>query len=181
MNAPFFSDRQFRDTLGLFASGVVVVTSTTPTGARLGVTVSSFSSLSLDPPLVLFSLSRNAKSFAAWEVAEHFVINVLAEHQSSLSTRFARASIDKWANIEFASDQYGSPVLSGALAVLSCTAHARFDGGDHLILVGKVNALTSANQPDRRPLIFYGGSYRRLDSEFAIQTPTDAIAWLQGW
>ena len=181
MNAPWFSSRQFRDTLGLFASGVAVVTSLTQSGERLGLTVSSFSSLSLEPPLILFSINRHAKSFSAWEDAKHFAVNVLAEHQSALSTRFARALSDKWANLDVTSDRYGSPTLPGALAVLSCSTFDRFDGGDHMILVGHVDALATSALPDPRPLVFFAGAYRRLDSDFAIQTPTDAAAYLQGW
>ena len=181
MNAPRFSSRQFRDTLSLFASGVVVVTSIARTGERLGLTVSSFSSLSLEPPLILFSINRNARSFSAWETAEHFAVNVLAEHQSALSTRFARALSDKWASLDVGRDQYGSPTLPGALAVLSCSAYQRLNGGDHMILVGHVDALATSGPSEARPLIFFAGAYRRLDSEFAIQTPAEAAACLQGW
>jgi flavin reductase (DIM6/NTAB) family NADH-FMN oxidoreductase RutF len=181
LNAPWFSSRQFRDTLSLFASGVVVVTSIARSGERLGLTVSSFSSLSLEPPLILFSINRNAKSFPAWRAAKHFAVNVLAEHQSALSTRFARALSDKWADLDFGRDQYGSPTLPGALAVLSCSSYEKLDGGDHMILVGRVDALATSSSSDPRPLIFFAGAYRRLDSEFAIQTPVEAAACLQGW
>jgi flavin reductase (DIM6/NTAB) family NADH-FMN oxidoreductase RutF len=181
LNAPWVSSRQLRDTLGLFASGVVVVTSLARSGERLGLTVSSFSSLSLEPPLILFSINRHARSFPAWETAEHFAVNVLAEHQGALSTRFARALIDKWVDLDVGGDQYGSPTLPGALAVLSCSTHQRFDGGDHMILVGRVDALAASSLSDPRPLIFFAGAYRRLDSEFAIQTPAEAAACLQGW
>ena len=142
---------------------------------------SSFSSLSLEPPLVLFSINRNAKSFPVWEAARHFAVNVLAEHQSTLSTRFARALSDKWANLDAGRDQHGSPTLPGALAVLSCSAYDRLDGGDHMILVGQVDALATSSVPDPRPLIFFAGAYRRLDSEFAIEAPAEAAACLQGW
>jgi flavin reductase (DIM6/NTAB) family NADH-FMN oxidoreductase RutF len=181
LNAPWFSSRQFRDTLSLFASSVVVVTSLARSGERIGLTISSFSSLSLEPPLILFSVNRHARSFAAWETVEHFAVNVLAEHQSALSTRFARALTDKWANLDAGRDQYGSPTLPGALAVLSCSTYDRFDGGDHIIMVGHVDALATLSLPDPRPLIFFAGGYRRLDSEFAIQTPVEAAACLQGW
>jgi len=181
LNAPWFSSRQFRDALGLFASGVVVVTSPARSGERLGLTVSSFSSLSLEPPLILFSIYRNAKSFSAWETAQHFAVNILAEHQSALSTRFARALSDKWADLDVGRDQHGSPTLPGALAVLSCSTYDRLDGGDHMIMVGHVDALAAAGLSDPRPLMFFAGAYRRLDSEFAVQTPAEAAACLQGW
>ena len=175
------SSRQFRDTIGLFASGVVVVTSLSRSGERFGLTVSSFSSLSLEPPLILFSVNRLARSFSAWETVDHFAVNVLAEHQSALSTRFARALSDKWANLDFGHDQYGSPTLPDALAVLSCSAYQRLDGGDHMILVGRVESLATSRHADPRPLVFFAGAYRRLDSEFAIETPSEAAACLQGW
>ena len=100
-------------------------------GERLGLTVSSFSSLSLEPPLILFSINRHARSFPARETAEHLAVNVLAEHQGALSTRFARALIDKWVDLDVGGDQYGSPTLPGALAVPSCSTHQRFDGRSH--------------------------------------------------
>jgi flavin reductase (DIM6/NTAB) family NADH-FMN oxidoreductase RutF len=176
-----FSDREFRDVLGLFATGVAVITSTAPDGARLGATVSSFSSVSLDPPLVLFSMGRNAKAFPAWEVVGAFAVNILAEDQSATSTRFARALTDKWQGVEPCFGANGSPLLDGALAWLECTSYATYDGGDHLIFVGRVDALTLCTTPNGRPLVFFGGGYRQLDSDRLIQTPPDTDQWLHGW
>ncbi|MBR1223049.1 flavin reductase family protein [Bradyrhizobium sp. U87765 SZCCT0131] len=176
-----FTARAFRDALGLFASGVVVVTSTTPEGERLGMTVSSFNSVSLEPPLVLFSVGRGAHAFAAWQAAETFAINVLAEEQSTISTRFARALTDKWAGFRAGQDVNGCPVLPGTLVLLSCTTHARHDGGDHLIIVGRVDALRQVGRHAARPLVFFGGQYRRLDADHAIEAPFDARDWSHGW
>ncbi len=176
-----FSDRDFRDALGLFATGVAVITGTAQDGARLGATVSSFSSVSLDPPLVLFSLGRNAKAFPAWEAVKTFAVNILAEEQSATSTRFARALTDKWEGIECCFGANGSPLLHGALAWLECTSFARYDGGDHVIFVGYVDALTFRAASDVRPLVFFGGKYRQLDSDRLIQTPPDTDQWLHGW
>ncbi|MEW6643794.1 MAG: flavin reductase family protein [Pseudomonadota bacterium] len=176
-----FSAREFRDALGLFASGVVVVTSTTPGGERLGMTVSSFNSVSLEPPLVLFSVGRGAHAFAAWQAAKTFAINVLAEEQSTVSTRFARPLTDKWAGIRSAADVNGCPIVPGALLLLSCTSHAHHDGGDHLIVVGRVDALAHVGRHAARPLVFFGGQYRRLDAEHAIAAPFDAGGWSHGW
>jgi flavin reductase (DIM6/NTAB) family NADH-FMN oxidoreductase RutF len=176
-----FSPREFRDALGLFASGVAVVTSTTPDGERLGATVSSFSSVSLDPPLILFSIARTSKAYPAWEAAGTFAVNILAEQQDAVSTRFARALTDKWDGEELDVDCNGSPVLRGTLAQLACTSYATYDGGDHLILVGRVDALTLPPVREPRPLLFFRGKYRRLDSEHLIQTPPDASEWLHGW
>jgi flavin reductase (DIM6/NTAB) family NADH-FMN oxidoreductase RutF len=176
-----FSDRDFRDALGRFATGVAVITGMTDEGARLGATVSSFSSVSLDPPLVLFSIGRSAKGFPAWETIKRFAVNILAEEQSAISTRFARSLTDKWEGIAPRSGANGAPLLHGALAWLECTSHAKYDGGDHLILVGHVDALTIHTASDARPLVFFGGKYRRLDSDRLIQTPPDAEQWLHGW
>ena len=176
-----FTDRDFRDALGLFATGVAVITGLTDEGARLGATVSSFSSVSLDPPLVLFSISRSARAFPAWETIKRFAVNILAEEQSATSTRFARALTEKWEGVERRFGANGSPLLHGALAWLECTSHAKYDGGDHLILVGRVDALTVGAASDTRPLVFFGGKYRRLDIDRLIQTPSDADQWLHGW
>jgi len=176
-----FSDRQFRDVLGLFATGVAVITSKAQDGARLGATVSSFSSVSLDPPLVLFSMGRNAKAFPAWEVVGAFTVNILAEDQSATSSRFARALTDKWEGIVPCVGANGLPLLDGALAWLECSSYARYDGGDHLIFVGRVDALTLRANTDVRPLVFFGGRYRQLDSDRLIQTPPDTDQWLHGW
>jgi flavin reductase (DIM6/NTAB) family NADH-FMN oxidoreductase RutF len=176
-----FSDRDFRDALGLFATGVAVITGMTRDGARLGVTVSSFSSVSLDPPLVLFSMGRNAGGFPAWQAIKTFAVNILAEEQSASSTRFARALTDKWEGVEPRFAANGSPLLHGALAWLECTSYASYDGGDHVIFVGHVDALTVRTGPDARPLVFFGGRYRQLDSGRLIQTPPDTDLWLHGW
>ena len=176
-----FSDRDFRDALGLFATGVAVITSVASDGTRLGATVSSFSSVSLDPPLVLFSLGRSANAFAAWQAAEHFAVNILAEAQSDISTRFARAMTDKWGGVEPRSGEQGAPLLPGALAWLECTSYAKHDGGDHLIFVGRVTALTIRKSDEARPLVFFSGKYRQLNFQHRIQTPPDSDHWLHGW
>jgi flavin reductase (DIM6/NTAB) family NADH-FMN oxidoreductase RutF len=164
-----FTDRDFRDALGLFATGVAVITGMTGEGARLGATVSSF------------SIGRSAKGFPTWETIKRFAVNILAEEQSATSTRFARSLTDKWDGIEPRSGANGAPLLHGALVWLECTSYAKYDGGDHLILVGHVDALTLHAASDTRPLVFFGGKYRRLDSDRLIQTPPDAEQWLHGW
>jgi flavin reductase (DIM6/NTAB) family NADH-FMN oxidoreductase RutF len=176
-----FSDREFRDALGLFATGVTVVTGISGDGARLGATISSFSSVSLDPPLVLFSLSRRATGFMAWSTVESFAVNILAEDQSAISTRFARAMTDKWQGLAPAYGVNGSPLLNEALAWIECSPYGQHDGGDHLIFVGRVDRLTVRDREQFRPLLFFRGKYRRLDSEQSIPTPADADQWLHGW
>ena len=176
-----FTDRDFRDALGLFATGVAVITGMTGQGARLGATVSSFTSVSLDPPLVLFSIGRSARAFPAWEAIKTFAVNILAEEQSATSKRFARALTDKWEDVEHRFGANGSPLLCGALACLECTCYAKYDGGDHVIFVGHVDAMTVRAASDARPLVFFGGKYRRLDVDRLIRTPPDADQWLHGW
>lgn len=178
---PPIAPKDLRDVLGSFATGVTVITSRTREGERLGTTASSFNSVSLDPPLVLFSLARNAKSFDAWQRVDGYAVNVLSEHQDGLSTRFARAMTDKWEGIvPVDGPALGLPLLPGALATLECATHARYDGGDHVIMVGRVVSLRG-QPPNLGPLVFFGSRYRRLDAADRIATPADADIWLHGW
>lgn len=157
-----FTSDQFRRALGLFPTGVAVVTSRAADGRLHGVTVSSFNSVSLDPPLVLFSIGRTVQSIADWENAASWGISVLGEVQDSVSTRFARAGAAKWSGFEPMFGATGVPLIPGASAHFECERYGVHDGGDHLILVGRVLALrrAEANSP---PLIFYSGRYHQLD------------------
>lgn len=176
-----FTSRDLRDVMGLLPSGVVVVTATVA-DSRIGATVSSFNSLSLDPPLVLFSIARSSWALAAWEQAKEFAVSVLAEDQSSLSTRFARALTDKWNGVTpMEGAVTGAPLLPGALAWMECERYAQYSGGDHEIFVGRVLALRVRAQNDPRPLVFFKSKYRRLDPEQRIETPLGADLWLHGW
>jgi flavin reductase (DIM6/NTAB) family NADH-FMN oxidoreductase RutF len=170
----------FRDALGLFPTGVAVVTTVARDGGHLGTTVSSFNSVSLSPPLVLFSIAKSTGSFTAWSEAETYAINLLHEHQHTLSTRFARARSDKWEGIKPVVGQTGSLLIPDALASFECESYARYDGGDHLILVGRVCALTMANVNDPRPLVFYRGSYQKIE-RYDTATPQDLAYLLHGW
>ena len=174
--------RELRDAFGLFPTGVAVITARTPDGVRLGATVSSFNSVSLDPPLVQFSLGRNANSLAAWESCKHFAVNILAENQSQLSTRFARAMTDKWDGVDPLPPRVtDAPLLRDALAHFECRMWAQYDGGDHLIFIGQVLCVSRADAERSRPLVFSLGKYRQLDTETALETPYDTSAWLHGW
>lgn len=152
--------RALRDVLGSFPTGVVVVTATGADGERYGVTVSSFNSVSLAPPLVLFSLSRGLLSLPGLLRAEAFAINVLRDDQANVSTRFATALAVKWQEVEFRPGASGSPVLVPALAVLECVPYAQYDGGDHIIVVGRVTHMEV--DAGRHPLVFYRGRYHAL-------------------
>jgi flavin reductase (DIM6/NTAB) family NADH-FMN oxidoreductase RutF len=176
-----FSSREFRDALGLFATGVVVVTAVSNDGVRLGATISSFNSVSLDPPLVLFSLSRSAMAFRAWSAVKSFAVNILGEDQGAVSTRFARARTDKWDGIASEIGANGCPLLSEALVWIECASYRQYDGGDHAIFLGRVDRLIMRNRHEARPLVFFRGEYRRLHSGQSIATPTDADQWLHGW
>jgi flavin reductase (DIM6/NTAB) family NADH-FMN oxidoreductase RutF len=173
--------KAFRELLGTFATGVTVITTITADGERLGTTASSFNSVSLDPPLVLFSIARSAWSFDAWQQAGGFAVNILAEEQDDISTRFARPRTDKWSGlVPEAGTAAGLPLLPGALASMECVSYAKYDGGDHVIMVGRVVSLRR-RQSHGRPLLFFGSRYRALGDDERIPTPRDVDIWLHGW
>jgi flavin reductase (DIM6/NTAB) family NADH-FMN oxidoreductase RutF len=174
-----FNERQFRDALGAFPTGVAVVTATAA-GERVGMTVSSFNSVSLTPPLVLFSVARRAHSFAAWTRLERYAVNVLSEEQEALSNRFARPLGDKWSGTLVLDGESGVPVLPNALAVFECEAYGRHDGGDHEIFIGRVVAFRTTPHKQDQPLIFFGGGYRRLERGFKDALPSD-VSIFEGW
>jgi len=154
-------DRQdLRDALGSFATGVAIVTSIDDSGTPVGVTVNSFSSVSMNPPLVLFCLDRNAFSLPTFLEASHFAINILEIGQAELSRRFATPMADKWAGLRWIAGAGGVPLLPGCVAWLECRRHEVLEGGDHLIIVGKVAA--AKNQPDREALLYKQGLYGRF-------------------
>ncbi|MDR3517802.1 MAG: flavin reductase family protein [Azospirillaceae bacterium] len=151
---------RFRQAAGCFATGIAIVTTLAADGSRVGLTVNSFASLSLDPPLVLFSIARTAQSFDAFAGARGFVVNVLSADQQELSNRFAGTRDDRWAGLATAIWDTGAPVIPGCLAVLECDSHARLDGGDHVIEVGRVRKLSFESRG--RPLLYFRGSYAAL-------------------
>jgi flavin reductase (DIM6/NTAB) family NADH-FMN oxidoreductase RutF len=158
-----FTSVEFRKALGVFPTGVAVVTTHVADGQLQGITVSSFNSVSLDPPLVLFSVARTVLSFLAWRAARAWGISVLGETQDGLSTRFAQSSGGKWLGFEPIPGVTGVPLIPGALAHFECERYARYDGGDHLILVGRVLALGRHSGSASRPLVFFSGRYHQLD------------------
>lgn len=148
----------FKKAVGAFATGVTIITTATPTGAS-GCTASSFTSLSLDPPLVLVCLDRRTPMRDYIDKAGRFGINVLAADQPHLSQHFARWSPDKFADIDHDIDEYGVPLLVGAISRLSCTLDRSYYGGDHVILVGRVEHIDLA---DGEPLVYHMARYHRL-------------------
>ena len=145
-----------RDVLGHFASGVTVVTADTADGP-IGFTCQSFSSLSLDPPLVALAPARTSTTWPRLRDIGRFCVNVLAEDQSGLSAAFARSGTDKFAGVHWRSSPYGSPVLDDVVAWIDCTLWAEYDGGDHTIVAARV--LDLGADPHRRPLLFHRGRY----------------------
>jgi flavin reductase (DIM6/NTAB) family NADH-FMN oxidoreductase RutF len=155
--------RRFREALGCFATGVTIVTARAMDGELLGITANSFSSVSLSPPWVLFSLNRRALSFRKFEECNHFAVNILGEEQRELSTTFATPRVDKFAGASFKFSSSGSPILPDALAVFDCVRRIRHDGGDHVIFVGEVIELHY--RQDGSPLLYFRGRYRSVGDE----------------
>lgn len=152
--------RAFRNALGQFPTGVCVVTAQAPDGEDLGMTMSSFNSLSLAPPLVLFSVDRRALSLPKWRAAQGCAINVLAESQKEVSGRFARPKSNKWAGIDFDRGYAGAPLLRGVVARFECRRYAEHDGGDHELFIAEVVRFRIF--ANRAPLIFCQGNYGAL-------------------
>jgi flavin reductase (DIM6/NTAB) family NADH-FMN oxidoreductase RutF len=175
------TERAFRETLGLFPTGVAVVTAVTSLGTRLGLTVSSFNSVSLSPPLVLFSIAKRALHFALWQTVDRYAINFLTEDQDMVSNRFASAGRDKWEGVSVLSGATKVPILPNVLAALECTAHARYEGGDHEIHIGRVVAISSRQPTNPHPLIFYRGRYTKLGAEMGTADPLSDAMFPHGW
>jgi flavin reductase (DIM6/NTAB) family NADH-FMN oxidoreductase RutF len=154
---PDFSAQQFRASLGMFATGVTIVTALTPEGQPIGLTANSFASVSLAPPLVLWSLAQAAASLPAFRAGSHYAINVLAADQKALAERFALKGADRWTGVEFAPGLSGVPLLPGAAATFECFNRSRYEEGDHLIFVGEVERCT--RRPGAAPLLFHGGRF----------------------
>ncbi|PRH85255.1 flavin reductase [Labrys okinawensis] len=154
---------RFRGALGLFATGVTVVTAAHPTAGLIGITANSFSSVSLDPPLVLFSIANTARSLSAFLEAPGFCVNVLRKEQRALSSRFARQSQDKWSGVAYTAGRFGAPILPETMAAFDCLHHAQYEGGDHRIIVGRV--VDMEHNVEGEPLLFFGGRYRVLGEE----------------
>lgn len=152
--------RTLRDALGCFATGVTIVTAIAPDGTPIGLTANSFTSVSLDPPLLLVCIANGAGSAPALRAADRFCVNVLQIGQQPASNRFAGKGEDRFAATDWTTGENGAPVLGGSLSSFECTRHAVHEGGDHFILVGRVTRATF--EPRRDPLLYFRGKYRRL-------------------
>ncbi len=151
--------KALRQAMGAFATGVTVVTVVNEDGEELGLTANSFASLSLEPALISWNLQRNSECYAVFERARHFAVNVLSAAQQDLSARYARKDDHVLEAGIYDLGAAGCPILKRAHAWFECACEARHDGGDHVILVGRV--LSYARQ-DSEPLVFYSGQYRSL-------------------
>jgi flavin reductase (DIM6/NTAB) family NADH-FMN oxidoreductase RutF len=158
---PAFDSREFRRALGCFPTGVAIITTRDAQGQPVGLTCNSFSSVSLDPPLVLWSLRTGSKSLAAFRANPAFAINVLADDQVDLSGRFANSAIaDKFEGVAHSQGHGGVPLIEACVARFHCSTFAQHEAGDHVVFIGKVERFENERQED--PLVFYKGAYMML-------------------
>lgn len=154
---------ELRKALGTFATGVTVITARGPSGEPVGFTANSFNSVSLEPPLVLFSLNKQASILSEFLAARHFAVNVLREDQLALSERFANCAEGRFDGVAFETWEAGCPILPDTLASFECDYRYTYDGGDHVIFVGEVKRMEQREPSE--PLLFFCGRYRRLDAD----------------
>lgn len=151
---------QFRNALGSFATGVCVITANPEGELPFGMTVNSFASVSLDPPLVLWSLQNNSECYAAFEKSTTFGVSVLAQDQQALSNKYAKKGDHALASEDYRLGSSGLPIINGALVSFECEVWNRYPGGDHVILIGKVLEMTQGE--DKAPLLFHKGKYQTI-------------------
>jgi 3-hydroxy-9,10-secoandrosta-1,3,5(10)-triene-9,17-dione monooxygenase reductase component len=157
--------RRFRDVLGCFGSGITVIT-TMSGGEPVGMTCQSFSSVSLDPPLVMFIPARTSRAWPLIQRSGRFCVNILAADQEHVSAQMATRGVDKFAGIDWTpGPATGSPVVTGSLAHLDCSIHAVYEGGDHFVVIGRVEHLAQHEEAaEAEPLLYFRGRYRTTDS-----------------
>lgn len=157
-----FDPADFRNALGRFATGVTIVTTVDGEGNRYGITANSYNSVSLDPPLVLWSLARTSRSLPAFEKCDFFAIHILSAHQEDLAMRFAsRGVVDKFAGLHLHQGHGGVPLFEECAARFECVTSNSFEGGDHLIFLGRV---LNFERCDSDPLVFHDGRFTRVRS-----------------
>jgi flavin reductase (DIM6/NTAB) family NADH-FMN oxidoreductase RutF len=158
--------RTFRDTLGHFATGVTIITTLSASGEPIGMTVNSFSSLSLDPPLILWSVAKTATGFGNFQVGDYFAVNMISHDQQDLALKMAKSSGDKFQGLSYLRGLGGTPLLTDCVAHLECTVDARYPGGDHEIIIGRVQRLFNIG---RAPLLFHRGKFHVLQVDIAVK------------
>ena len=154
--------RELRNALGRFATGICIISTVTDSGRPLGLTANSFASVSLDPPLVLWSLQNNSDVFAEFSTPQFFAINVLAKEHHGHSGRYAKKGDHLLDPEHFTPGKFGAPIVHGALVSFECELHATHEGGDHLIIIGRVRDMQRREDGEGEPLLFYCGNYHHL-------------------
>ncbi|WP_175969219.1 flavin reductase family protein [Burkholderia sp. BCC0322] len=157
----------FREALGHYASGITVIASRVE-GEPIGFTCQSFHSVSMNPPLVSFSVMSGSASYPRIRQAGRFVVNILSEGQVSISNQFARRGTDKWHGVEWQESPLGNPIIVGSLHWLDCEIHAEHAAGDHLIVIGEVKALNRQEAAAAQPLLYFKGQYRNIAAHGAV-------------
>jgi flavin reductase (DIM6/NTAB) family NADH-FMN oxidoreductase RutF len=152
---------RFREALSHYASGITVITSHLD-GEPIGFTCQSFYSVSMNPPLVSFSVMATSASYPRIRQAGRFAVNILADQQIGISNQFARRGADKWQGIEWQASPQGNPIIAGSLHWLDCELYAEHAAGDHLIVIGKVKALGLHDADAAEPLLYFKGQYRNI-------------------
>lgn len=156
------SDQDFKKAMGLFPSGVVIVTTVAADGSKHGFTASAFSSLSLDPPLILVCLANSADCFETFVMGDKLAVNIIGEQQHDLAFKFATKGVDKFEGNEFVEGSTGLPIISDCILSLECNIKNTFPGGDHEILIGEV---LHANINEGTPSIWFEGSFRNISQK----------------
>ncbi|RFO98194.1 flavin reductase [Rhodoferax lacus] len=154
---PAFSKTEFRTALGMFATGVTIVTARTAGGVMVGLTANSFNSVSLSPPLVLWSLAQSASSMEAFSTGSHYAINILSADQQDLARQFSAKGVDRFAGVGYTLGISGAPLIDGAAATFECFNRSRYEEGDHVIFVGEVERCQ--HQEGASPLLYHGGKF----------------------
>jgi flavin reductase (DIM6/NTAB) family NADH-FMN oxidoreductase RutF len=153
---PAFTERQFRDALAQFATGVTVISAPGPAGSYVGFTANSFNSVSLDPPLIVWSLNSQAANLAEFRSADRYAINVLAHDQIELARRFSRPHANRFAGVPFRLGAAGAPLIEGCIAWFECRHHAQHSAGDHVLFIGDVE---TCERKSGIGLVFHHGRY----------------------
>jgi flavin reductase (DIM6/NTAB) family NADH-FMN oxidoreductase RutF len=161
-----FTQRQFRDALGLYPTGIAIVTAADEDGNVGGLTVNSFTSVSLDPPLILVALARSISSLAIFERANYFAVSLLRDDQRHVSSAFAKSDLSKWQGGHHRKGNL-APIIHPNLVAFECETYSRHDGGDHRLLLGKVIGMETGGDTPGMPLLYYRGQYRELSEEAA--------------
>lgn len=148
-----------RDIAGRFATGVTVITFLNQQGKPVGMTANSFTSLSLEPPLLLFCIDKSASLYDDMMKTEAFAVNILSKEQEALSRQFSKKEIDRFAGVKYSTGMLGTPILEGILAHFECKTYKFYEGGDHMIVIGEI---VNGHYRDGEPLLFYCGKYKSL-------------------